>query len=1347
MGGGDPPELKDDSSYSQYKRDILIWQLATNIEGKRQAGRAILKIQGKVREHASRMSIEDLGSEDGLKRLITEVDKYFKKDATQELFLAIEKLENYRRDKQTSIVQYIEEFGRLNDRVKELIGNRDAYDDGILAYRLLKQASLSEQDQKLVRATVATLTYQEMVTALKRCLGDGVIIGSSDISLSSLKIKEEPFDNFHAEECDGETCYGNNQGFQHNNRGNRRGNFKGYNNKNNRNKQNNPQSSQQRSANSGSFSKSVQKNEKNSDSQDSNFKDSVNMRDKNTGEVLRCGICDSKKHFARDCQHKNASTMLQSAFKDHQSSILNIDEDYNSLKHVDETTNRALIDTGATMTVCGETWMEQYLDTLSDEEKGEVLWATQDMTFRFGDGRGIKSNRFATIPIHLCGKKLRLGTFGIEGDLPLLFSRKSLKEFGICLDIKEDKIVIDNKEQDLVVTSSGHYVADLIKSPLALVCKSDDVKKTAVKLHRYFGHPSAQKLVDLVKDTEYNSKELLKEIKDLSKTCEHCTIHQRNRPKPKVSLMTPKDVNDIVGMDIKDLSTGHHMFHCIDLFSRFSTTTIIPNKKKETIIEDLFQNWITIFGRPTTFLSDNGGEFLNEEFLDMCDELEIVFKTTAAYAPFSNGICERHNGIIADSYNKIINDVKCHPKIALAWSTNAKNSLANTHGYSPYMLVLGKEPSIPGLDNITSITSLNQGTVAKVLSDHLLCMQKSRKAFYEANQNAKVKRSLADRICQVEEKYYLGDQVYYKKEKQKRWSGPATVIGQEGKLVFIRHGGFVLRVHVTKIVLKIRANKEVIEQAEVKVKDPADMMRSNERTHNHLEENDTSDSEDDEVERTVNGNEEPSVSHGIREQIQDKSENVAQIEQEVVSSDGSSSEDVSETTLDGDISEWNQVSLKKNGVLDLPKGSEIRYRSEEFTGNEWESATVLGPAGKVKSKYKNNFNIKKASDDSIQYIPLDECEVVKKNEDADINVLYLEDQYQSAIINAINVPKEQFNDPAIKKAMDAELSAWKKYGVYKEVADTGQKTVSTRWVVTKKPKGIYKARLVVRGFEEQLEKHVDSPTGDKCSTKIMMALSKAHNWKVESIDIKSAFLQSQQLDRVVFVKPPRNLKKVGVIWQLEKPAYGLNDSPRNWYNSLREFLLSIGCVVCQYDPGLFYFRKNNKLMGILLLHVDDFLIGGNLIFKKEVMSKVFEKYEVSNHVSSSTFKYIGMNISQDEKFVTVEQFDYAENVKIIDLEVNRRLQKESLLTPEEKTHYLSLLGKLSWLSYISRPDLKWDVYNMSRLNKSPTVKDLLDLNKVVTKLNVKKRIRLPKLDLKSGLQIIVHSDASFGTTK
>ena len=41
-------------------------------------------------------------------------------------------------------------------------------------------------------------------------------------------------------------------------------------------------------------------------------------------------------------------------------------------------------------------------------------------------------------------------------------------------------------------------------------------------------------------------------------------------------------------------------------------------------------------------MSDNGGEFANNEFKDVCEALNIYVKVTAAESPFSNGIVERH---------------------------------------------------------------------------------------------------------------------------------------------------------------------------------------------------------------------------------------------------------------------------------------------------------------------------------------------------------------------------------------------------------------------------------------------------------------------------------------------------------------------------------------------------------------------------------------------------------------------------------------------------------------------------------------------------------------------------------
>ena len=57
----------------------------------------------------------------------------------------------------------------------------------------------------------------------------------------------------------------------------------------------------------------------------------------------------------------------------------------------------------------------------------------------------------------------------------------------------------------------------------------------------------------------------------------------------------------------------------------------------------------------------------------------------------------------------------------------------------------------------------------------------------------------------------------------------------------------------------------------------------------------------------------------------------------------------------------------------------------------------------------------------------------------------------------------------------AELQKLQQFNTYEEVKDCGQQTLSTRWVITDK-EGQTKARLVVRGFEEEFMMPRDSPT-------------------------------------------------------------------------------------------------------------------------------------------------------------------------------------------------------------------------------------------------------------------------------
>ena len=63
--------------------------------------------------------------------------------------------------------------------------------------------------------------------------------------------------------------------------------------------------------------------------------------------------------------------------------------------------------------------------------------------------------------------------------------------------------------------------------------------------------------------------------------------------------------------------------HIIDHLSRFSASCVIKTKWKEEIIKQVSRIWVSIFGSPKKFLVDNGGEFNNEDFHSLCENVKM----------------------------------------------------------------------------------------------------------------------------------------------------------------------------------------------------------------------------------------------------------------------------------------------------------------------------------------------------------------------------------------------------------------------------------------------------------------------------------------------------------------------------------------------------------------------------------------------------------------------------------------------------------------------------------------------------------------------------------------------------
>ena len=173
------------------------------------------------------------------------------------------------------------------------------------------------------------------------------------------------------------------------------------------------------------------------------------------------------------------------------------------------------------------------------------------------------------------------------------------------------------------------------------------------------------------------------------------------------------------------------------------------------------------------------------------------------------------------------------------------------------------------------------------------------------------------------------------------------------------------------------------------------------------------------------------------------------------------------------------------------------------------------------------------------------------------------------------------------------MQNWKESDVYIGVPYNGENLVSLRCVCTLKDihnKVVPKARLFPKGFEDAEKDLVatDSPTCSRETLRLLIAPSVPKHQELSAIHIKTAFLQGKPITRDVYVIP---LKKANTsyIWKLKKYIYGLIDTSRKWYDSLKSFLLSIGLSTSKSNPSMFYYTENETVSGFIATHVNDIL--------------------------------------------------------------------------------------------------------------------------------------------------------------
>ena len=169
-----------------------------------------------------------------------------------------------------------------------------------------------------------------------------------------------------------------------------------------------------------------------------------------------------------------------------------------------------------------------------------------------------------------------------------------------------------------------------------------------------------------------------------------------------------------------------------------------------------------------------------------------------------------------------------------------------------------------------------------------------------------------------------------------------------------------------------------------------------------------------------------------------------------------------------------------------------------------------------------------------------------------------------------------------------------------------RRTVTARWVLTWKPSEDggpprAKARLVLRSFQDPdvLDLQTVSPTATRQSKLILLALILVFGCEMWCGDVKAAFLSGAKFDRRILVRLPKDCGALlgisgDTVMRWLKSAYGLSDAPLLWYREADRRLTSANWKRHQLDRCLYmFFAGDLTLILVLLLHVDDVLLGGD----------------------------------------------------------------------------------------------------------------------------------------------------------
>jgi len=265
------------------------------------------------------------------------------------------------------------------------------------------------------------------------------------------------------------------------------------------------------------------------------------------------------------------------------------------------------------------------------------------------------------------------------------------------------------------------------------------------------------------------------------------------------------------------------------------------------------------------------------------------------------------------------------------------------------------------------------------------------------------------------------------------------------------------------------------------------------------------------------------------------------------------------------------------------------------------------------------------------------------------------------------------------KSLVLEKNVWRM-----EYLPDGKNLISSKWVNKHKTKPTprYKSRFTPRGFSQEQGLDYDetfAPVAKMTSLRTFLSIAASQKLYTMQCDLKTAFLNAELQEEVYCAPTPdmadlmdrlaqriereragtdaklreqrrADIKKLrqqanairqGAVLRMLRACYGLKQAPREWWKQIHSYLEGIGFKSNPYDPCFYTLLLPGGNYVILLLYVDDIIIGGTSQGKvQEIMNTIKKQYMVS--ASGPLESYLGIDIEykreQQECLLNMEEY-------------------------------------------------------------------------------------------------------------